>query len=100
MEAIEAFTLEVKENGRIFLPVAFRQSMGVQSGDRLIARVTEKGKAELVTAGHAVASARGMFAYLAPEGASMVDELIQERREEAAREEGKAAGRETDDDRS
>lgn len=100
MNATEAFTLEVKENGRIFLPVAFRQSMGVQSGDRLIARVTEKGRAELVTASHAVASARGIFAHLAPDGMSMVDELIRERREEAAREEGTLIGSETDDDRS
>lgn len=100
MTTVEAFTLEVKENGRVFLPVAFRQSMGVQSGDRLIARVTEKGKAELVTAGHAIASARGMFAHLAPEGVSMVDELIQERREEAAREQGAFTGIETDDDHS
>lgn len=100
MTAVEAFTLEVKENGRVFLPVAFRQSMGVQSGDRLIARVTEKGKAELVTAGHAVASARGMFAHLAPEEVSMVDELIQQRREEVTREEGVTTESETDDNRS
>lgn len=98
MTGIEAFTLEVKENGRIFLPVAFRQSMGVHSGDRLIARVTEKGKAELVTASHAVASTRGIFAHLAPEGLSMVDELIRERREEVAREEGASTGSEMDDD--
>lgn len=86
MTAQEAFTLEVKENGRVFLPVAFRQSMGIHSGDRLIARVTEKGKAELVTAGHAIASARGMFAHLAVDGESLAEELIEERRQEAARE--------------
>ena len=100
MTIIEAFTLEVKENGRIFLPVAFRQSMGVQSGDRLIARVTEKGKAELVTASHAVASARGMFAHLTSGGMSLVDDLIRERREEAAVEESTSMGSETDDERS
>jgi bifunctional DNA-binding transcriptional regulator/antitoxin component of YhaV-PrlF toxin-antitoxin module len=86
MTALEAFTLEVKENGRIFLPVAFRQSMGIHSGDRLIARVAEKGKAELVTAEHAIASARGMFAHLAVDGESLAEELIEERRQEAARE--------------
>jgi len=86
MTAKEAFTLEVKENGRIFLPVAFRQSMGVHSGDRLIARVTERGRAELVTAGHAVASTRGMFAHLVSDGASLADELVQERHDEAAQE--------------
>lgn len=86
MATIEAFTLEVKENGRVFLPVAFRQSMGVQSGDRLIARVTEKGKAELVTARNAVVSARGMFAHLVSDGSSLAGELIQERREEAGQE--------------
>lgn len=86
MTATEAFTLEVKENGRIFLPVAFRHRMGVQSGDRLIARVTEQGRAELVTAGHALATTRGMFAHLVTDGASLADELIQERRAEASRE--------------
>lgn len=86
MTAKDAFTLELKENGRVFLPVAFRQSMGVQSGDRLIARVTEKGKAEVVTAGHAVASARGMFAHLVSDGTSLADELVSERHEEAAQE--------------
>lgn len=100
MTAVEAFTLEVKENGRVFLPVAFRHSMGVQSGDRLIARVAERGRAELVTASHAVASARGMFAHLAPEGISMADELIQERQEDMAREEGDAVESSTDDNRS
>ncbi|UQN10683.1 AbrB/MazE/SpoVT family DNA-binding domain-containing protein [Deinococcus sp. QL22] len=86
MTAKEAFTLEVKENGRVFLPVAFRQSMGIHSGDRLIVRVAEKGKAELVTAGHAIASTRGMFAHLAMNGESLADELIEERRQEAAQE--------------
>ncbi|TDE84733.1 AbrB/MazE/SpoVT family DNA-binding domain-containing protein [Deinococcus sp. S9] len=86
MTAKEAFTLEVKENGRVFLPVALRQSMGIQSGDRLIARVAERGRAELVTAGHAVASARGMFAHLVSDGASLADELVAERHDEAARE--------------
>ena len=84
MTAKEAFTLEVKDNGRVFLPVAFRQQMGIDLGERLIARVTEKGKAELVTAGHAIAATRGMFAHLAE--TSMADELIQERHAEAARE--------------
>ncbi|PNY79241.1 AbrB/MazE/SpoVT family DNA-binding domain-containing protein [Deinococcus koreensis] len=86
MTTTEAFSLEVKENGRVFLPVAFRQRLGVQSGDRLIARVTEEGKAELVTAGHALAVTRGMFAHLVTDGTSLADELIQERRAEAGRE--------------
>lgn len=86
MTAKEAFTLEVKENGRVFLPVAFRQSMGIEPGERLIACVREKGKAELVTAGHAVASARGMFAHLVSDGVSLAEELVRERHEEAERE--------------
>lgn len=86
MTIIEAFSLEVKENGRVFLPVAFRQRLGVQPGERLIARVTGQGRAELVTAGHALASARGLFAHLVTDGVSLADELIQERRAEAGRE--------------
>lgn len=84
MAAKETYTLEVKENGRIFLPVAFRQQLGVGQGERLIARVTEKGKAELVTATHAVSSTRGLYAGLSE--VSLADELIQERRAEAERE--------------
>lgn len=74
--------------------------MGVQLGDRLIARITGKGKAELVTASHAVASARGIFAHLAPEGVSMVEELLRERREEVVLEEGNVGASGTDDERS
>ena len=86
MTATETFPLEVEENGRVFLPVAFRLRLGVQPGDRLIARVTELGRAELVTIGHALATTRGMFAHLVTDGASLADELIQERRAEAGRE--------------
>ncbi len=86
MNTVEAFTLEVKENGRVFLPVAFRSLMGLHSGDRLIVTVTQKGKAELMTAQHAITSTRGLFAARLRNEPSLADELLAERRTEASRE--------------
>jgi len=83
MNTPEAFTLEVKENGRIFLPVALRSLMGIHSGDRLIVTITQRGKAELVTAEHAIASTRGMFASLKTDATSFTEELSAERHNEA-----------------
>lgn len=58
----EPFLLVVKANGRVILPVALREEMGLAAGDRLVVLVLEKGKAELITTKHAVASTFGLFA--------------------------------------
>ena len=77
-------TVTLGPQGRIVIPAAARALLGIEPGQRLSLEVDED---RLVLEPQATAArrARGMFARLAT-GTSVVDELIAERREEAARE--------------
>jgi bifunctional DNA-binding transcriptional regulator/antitoxin component of YhaV-PrlF toxin-antitoxin module len=78
-------TIVVKQDGSIVLPRQLRQSLGFDVGTELIARV-EGEKLVLQTRAAALDSLRSIFDHIPPE-VSLVDELIAERRREAAREE-------------
>lgn len=82
----ERYAVAVGERGRVVLPAALRQQLGIQPGDRLILTVESDGGFHAVTARELAHQAFGMYRQLAP-GRSLVDELIAERREEARREE-------------
>ena len=70
--------------GRIVIPAQFREALDICPGETLIARV-EDGRLVLETRERIVARIRETFARV-PDGVSLVDELISERREEARRE--------------
>ncbi len=72
-------------DGRVALPQAMRERLGLQSGDVLFARV-EDGEIHLLTPRAAMARAQAILRQFVPEGVSLVDELIEDRRREAARE--------------
>ncbi len=87
------------QKGRIVLPVAIREALGVEEDDELIA-VVEDRQVILMTRAEALRQLRGMCDN---GGVSVVDELIAERHAEAARDdadteawlaqrEGRAAG--------
>lgn len=81
-----ATPLQVGPQGRIVIPAAVRQSLGIEPGDTLVARV-EGGRLVLETRAHLLArfSARFAGARMQPVGGgagSVVDELIAERRAE------------------
>lgn len=81
-----ATPLQVGPQGRIVIPAAVRQSLGIEPGDTLVARV-EDGRLVLETRAHLLARFSARFAgarmQLAAGGAgSVVDELIAERRAE------------------
>lgn len=59
--------------------------MGLRSGDEIIMHLDEEGL-HLYTPAQAVARAQALVRRYVPEGRSLSDELISERREEAARE--------------
>ncbi|MCY4213897.1 MAG: AbrB/MazE/SpoVT family DNA-binding domain-containing protein [Gammaproteobacteria bacterium] len=68
--------------GRLLVPAAVRRALGFQPGDALIARV----EAERLVVEKAAAVERRLHEYFRKfEGRSLADELIVERREEAAR---------------
>lgn len=83
-------TLTVSDNGRVLIPAALREQLGMKPGTRLYAEVRD-GSLVLTSASQRAIERRAYFDRLMREldlapGRSLVDELIAERRAEAARE--------------
>ena len=73
----------IDEGGRILIPVEIRKAAGVKPGDGLVI-LLEDDCVKLLTMEQAVRRAQRLLGL--PVARSLVDELLQERREEAARE--------------
>jgi len=73
-------------DGRVVVPAPFREALGLKEGDTLIASA-EQGKLSFLTIPAAVRRAQEMLRQFVPEGVSLVDELIQDRRREVEEEE-------------
>lgn len=87
-------------NGRIVIPAAIRQEMGLAAGDTLLMDV-EDGVLRIESYPARIRRIQREFAPFAKPGVLASDELIAERREEARREEEEMArDREFDQDRS
>jgi AbrB family looped-hinge helix DNA binding protein len=76
--------------GRVVIPAALRQAAGFKPGDTLIARVERDGRLVLETRESLLAGIQALFSHIPP-GVSLAEELIAERRAEAAREEAELA---------
>lgn len=77
--------LRVGAAGRLVLPHRFRKSLGVKPGDEVVA-VLEEGRVVIMSREQAWKSAQEIVRRYVPKGLSLADELIAERRREAARE--------------
>lgn len=75
--------VEIGKAGRIVVPAAMRAAMGVAEGDKLSA-VYEDGELRLESQRRVIARVQRSLAHLAVPGVSIVDELIADRRREAA----------------
>jgi bifunctional DNA-binding transcriptional regulator/antitoxin component of YhaV-PrlF toxin-antitoxin module/predicted RNase H-like HicB family nuclease len=84
------YRLTLGEHGRLELPAELRRSLGLEAGTDLVA-FREGHRLVLERREDAVAEMAAMLAHLRREGVSAVDELIAERRAEAAREDGEDA---------
>ncbi len=82
------YTLHLGHRGRLVLPAAVRRCLDLKEGDRLILTVEADGSLHLVSAREAARHGRGLLRQLLPDlaGRSLSEELIAERRDEAARE--------------
>jgi len=83
-------TLTVSDNGRVLIPAALREQLGMKPGTRLYAEVRD-GSLVLTSASQRAIERRAYCDRLMREldlapGRSLVDELIAERRAEAGRE--------------
>lgn len=77
--------LRLNENGRIVIPAAIREEVGLKKGEEVILWA-ERGEVRITTAASRAQRARELLRKYVPEGVSLSDELIAERRREAARE--------------
>jgi AbrB family looped-hinge helix DNA binding protein len=77
---------KVGEGGRVVIPAAYRRALGVEEGDHVQLHL-EGDEVRIVSRAGAIARAQELVAKYVPPGVSLVDELIAERRREAAREE-------------
>lgn len=82
---MERVVTKLSAGGRIVIPARFRKALGVETGDELIV-VLEEGELRLFTPGQAIKRAQAMVRRYFPEDRILSEELIRERREEAARE--------------
>lgn len=75
----------INENGRIVIPAAIREAVGLRRGQEVILWA-EKGEVRISSAVARMRRTQEIVRKYVPKGVSLADELIAERREEAARE--------------
>jgi bifunctional DNA-binding transcriptional regulator/antitoxin component of YhaV-PrlF toxin-antitoxin module len=84
---METFTLHTDSQGRVILPAWWRKKEGVDPSTELCVAVTEQGSLVVETREQGLRRARALMRKYIPEGVNLSDELIADRRAEAAREE-------------
>jgi len=77
--------LRLAENGRVVIPLEIRRDLGVESGGEVILERQENGY-RLTTRRQRIEEAQKFLRRYVKPGASLVDELIAERREAAKHE--------------
>ena len=83
---MDQFTLYADNQGRVMLPAWWRRKEGVGPSTELCVAVTEEGALVVETREQGLRRARALLRKYIPEGVNLSDELIAERRAEAARE--------------
>lgn len=76
---------KVGPGGRVVLPAPMREALGLAPGDDVLVRL-EGHEIRLLPRDEAIRQVQEIVRRYVPEGVSLVDELIAERRAEAARE--------------
>lgn len=76
----------VDKAGRFVVPARFRKQMGWELGDKLTLEVVEN-ELRVVSVKQAIRSAQEMVARRVPAGVNLVDELLEDRKNEVRRDE-------------
>ncbi len=79
------YKTKVAEGGRIVIPAECRKALEIEVGDEVI-MVLKEGELRIFTPSQAVKRAQNRITQYIPEGRSLSEELIRERRSENARE--------------
>jgi len=75
----------VNENGRVVIPSSFRKALGIEIGDEVVLRI-EDDELRITTQQRQIQRAQRRARQYVKSGASLVDELLAERRKAAKRE--------------
>ncbi|MGB7207022.1 MAG: AbrB/MazE/SpoVT family DNA-binding domain-containing protein [Pyrinomonadaceae bacterium] len=75
----------VTQGGRIVIPAEMRKQLGIEIGEKVNLSV-ENNSIRILTQKEAIRKAQELVRKCVPEGVSLVDELIADRRKEAANE--------------
>lgn len=79
--------VRIAPGGRVVIPAEFRKALGLAVGDDVVIELTE-GELRLRSLDATIRKVQAMVRrYIPDDGRSLADELIAERRQEAAREE-------------
>lgn len=78
-------TLRLGPGGRVVIPADMREAMGLKQGDAMLARL-EGTELRLVTVNETIRQLQQIARKYHPEGISLVDEFLAERRAEQAKE--------------
>ncbi len=77
--------VRMSDNGRVVIPAAFREALGVRAGDEIVLRM-EDDELRITTMKQRIERAQRLVRQHVKAGVSLVDELIAERREAARNE--------------
>ncbi|HEV3232057.1 MAG TPA: AbrB/MazE/SpoVT family DNA-binding domain-containing protein [Candidatus Dormibacteraeota bacterium] len=84
-ELLTEFRTTLGEGGRLVVPAGLRRRLGLKPGADVLLRLTEDGEAiRLTTPAAALRRARAAVRRYVPEGVSLADELVGDRRQAAA----------------
>lgn len=76
----------MNQQGRIVIPAECRKAAGLKPGDELLIEPVGEGELRLSTREQAIRRAQAMIAPYLPRGRDLVQEFLDDRRTEAARE--------------
>ena len=79
---MEQKTATMSDDGTIALPTAYREALGLRGGDAVIL-LLEGGEVRIVPSDAGIRHAQEIVRRYVPEGRSLVDELIADRKAEA-----------------
>jgi AbrB family looped-hinge helix DNA binding protein len=79
------FKTQINKSGRLILPAKLRKALEIQPGDELVIKL-ESGSIRIIPLQQAIKMAQKSVRKYVPEGLSLVEELLTERRDEVNRE--------------
>ncbi|MFC5567060.1 AbrB/MazE/SpoVT family DNA-binding domain-containing protein [Rubellimicrobium aerolatum] len=77
--------VRIIEGGKLIIPASMRRELGIGTGDTVLVDV-EDGELRVRSLSKAIARAQAILRRHVPEGVSLTDDLIADRRREAQRE--------------